>query len=114
MGRRPFRTRFTGLRSRPLVWITLNPNLAFPISPLSGVQINPNRDELRPKETYDGRISGAAAYLTGQPALARAGNIVGQHMCCAGVPPSPEPVAQFQAHTGITHSIENVSGLHPE
>jgi hypothetical protein len=48
------------------------------------IQVNSNREELRPEEAHGGCILGATWYLAGQPALALAGIVFGQQMGCAG------------------------------
>jgi hypothetical protein len=78
----------------------------------SGIEINPNSQEVGPEETHSSRILGATGYLAREPVLALARIIVGQQTCCASVPPSAEPVAQLQAHAGVALDIEDVSGFH--
>lgn len=77
----------------------------------SVIQVNSNREELGPEEAHGGGISGASRYLTGQPALALDGIIVGQQMCCAGTPPSAEPVSQLQSNAWVALDIEDISRL---
>src|ERR1700687_580044 len=75
---------------------------------MSGVHINPNREQLSTEEADCGRIAGAARQLIREPSLAFAWIIVGKQVGCAGEPASPKPIAQLQAHMRITHNIANV------
>ena len=74
----------------------------------SGVQINPNGEQLSTEEADCGGIAGAAGQLVRKPSLAFAWIIVGKQVGRPGVPASPQPIAQFQAHARITHNITNV------
>jgi hypothetical protein len=78
---------------------------------LVGVQINPNREQLRTEEADGGGIAGAARQLIREPSLAFAWIIVGKQVGCPGVPASTQPFAQLQAHLRITHNIANVSSF---
>src|ERR1700730_18475416 len=78
------------------------------IPDVSGVQINPNREQLSTEEADCGGIAGAARQLIREPPLAFAWIIIGKQVGCAAVPTSPQPIAQFQAHVRITHNIANV------
>jgi hypothetical protein len=75
---------------------------------VSGVQINPNREQLCTEEADCGSIPGAARQSIREPPLAFAWIIVGKQVGCPAVPASPQPIAQFQAHARITHNIANV------
>ena len=75
---------------------------------VSGVQINPNGEQSSTEEADCGGIAGAARQLIREPSLAFAWIIVGKQVGCPGVPASPQPIAQFQAHMRITHNIANV------
>jgi len=75
---------------------------------MSGVQINPNCEQLSTEEADCGGIAGAARQLIGEPSLAFAWIIVGKQVGCARVPASPKPITQLQAHVRITHNIADV------
>jgi hypothetical protein len=75
---------------------------------VSGVQINANREQLSTEEADCGGIAGAARQLIREPPLAFARIIIGKQVGCAGVPASPQPIAQFQPYPRITHNIANV------
>jgi hypothetical protein len=78
---------------------------------VSGVKINANREQLSTEEADCGGIAGAARQLIREPPLAFAWIIVGKQLGCAGVPASPQPIAQFQAHARITYHIAHISSF---
>jgi hypothetical protein len=90
----------------------LNSTFAAAYTEGSGIQINPNGEQLRPEETNSSSIPGAAGYLIRQPPLSFARIIVGQQMCRAGVPTSTKSVAQLQSHVRVMRDIKDVSGFH--
>jgi len=63
---------------------------------------------LSAEEADCGSITGAARQLIREPPLAFAWIIVGKQVGCAGVPASPQPIAQFQAYARISYNIANV------
>jgi hypothetical protein len=78
---------------------------------VSGVKINANREQLSTEEADCDGIAGAARQLIREPPLAFAWIIVGKQLGCAGVPASPQPIAQFQAHARITYHIAHISSF---
>jgi len=78
---------------------------------VSGIQINPNCEQLGAEKADRGGIAGAAMQLIREPALARAWIIFRKQVGCAGIPASTPPVAQFQAHSRTSRNIANVAGL---
>src|SRR4029077_14368688 len=75
---------------------------------VSGVQINSNGEQLSAEEADCSGIAGAARQLIREPPLAFARIIVEKQVGRAGVPASPQPMAQFQAHARSTRNIANV------
>ena len=76
--------------------------------PVSGVQVNSNCEQLSTEEADCSGIAGAARQLIREPPLAFAWIIVEKQVGRAGVPASPQPMAQFQAHARTTGNIANV------
>ena len=75
---------------------------------VSGVQVNSNGEQLSTEEADCSGIAGAAGQLIREPPLAFARIIVEKQVGRAGVPASPQPMAQFQAHARSTRNIANV------
>jgi len=75
---------------------------------VSGVQVNANCEQLSTEEADCSGIAGAARQLIREPPLAFAWVIVEKQVGGAGVPASPQPMAQFQAHARSTRNIANV------
>ena len=76
-----------------------------------GIQVNPNREQLRAKKAHCGRVRDTARKLTSKPALPLTRIVIRQYRCRAGAPPSAESDTQPHADPRITENIANVSSF---
>jgi hypothetical protein len=79
----------------------------------SGIQINSDTKELRPKKPHSTRISSTAWQLLRQPALASTRIIVRKQMSSARMPSGSESLAQFEPHLRVTLDVADIPRFHP-